>query len=44
MAKSAKDFEKKVSEIAARDKISKTDAMAKARQEDPEAFKAYNGN
>jgi hypothetical protein len=34
-------FQKRVSEIASRDKCSKTEAMQKARAEYPEEFKAY---
>lgn len=37
------EFEKKVSEIIARDKCSRTVAMQKARQEFPDIFKAYQG-
>jgi predicted enzyme involved in methoxymalonyl-ACP biosynthesis len=44
MQKSKIDFEKKVAEIAKRDGVSRVDAMAKARLEDPEAFKAFQGN
>jgi hypothetical protein len=36
-------FEKRVSEIASRDKIGKAEAMAVARKEYPEEFKAYQG-
>lgn len=39
-----KAFEKRVSEVAARDKISKTEAMAKARLEYPEEFATYQGS
>lgn len=41
--KSAEDFNKRVSEIAARDKISKAAAMRKARTECPEEYAAYQG-
>ena len=41
---SAAQFEKHVSEIEARDKCSKADAMAKARKEFPEDFKVYQGS
>lgn len=34
-------FEKRVSEVAARDKLGKTEAMTKARQEFPKEFEAY---
>jgi len=36
-------FEKRVSEIASRDKIGKSEAMAVARREYPEEFAAYQG-
>lgn len=39
--KSAEDFKKRIAEVAARDKISKSEAMAKARAEFPEEFEAY---
>lgn len=39
--KSAADFEKRVTEIAARDKVTKTKAMSKARTEFPDEFAAY---
>jgi hypothetical protein len=35
------EFEKKISEIASRDKIGKTEAMQKARGEYPDLFKAF---
>lgn len=41
--KSKQTFETKVSEIRKRDNCSHTEAMEKARKEDPEAFKAYQG-
>ena len=41
LRKSANDFDAKVSEIAARDNVSKAKAMVKARHEFPELFKAY---
>lgn len=44
MQKTRRDFEAKVTEIAKRDTISRNDAMSKARHEDPEGFKAYQGN
>lgn len=40
VAKGTLDFNSKVSEIMKRDNITKTQAMEKARQESPEAFKA----
>lgn len=43
-AKSKRDFEAKVAEIAKRDGLPRHEAMSKARQEDPEGFKAYQGN
>lgn len=44
VAKAAGDFEKRVSEVMARDKISKADAMSKARVEYPEEFKAFQAS
>lgn len=44
MQKSAQDFNKRVSAIQERDKCSKSDAMSKARAEDPQAFEAYQGS
>lgn len=44
LEKSAKTFEAKVTEIAKRDNIPRSEAMQKARVEDPESFKAYQGN
>lgn len=41
VAKTGADFEKRVSEVASRDKISKSAAMSRARQEFPEEFQAY---
>lgn len=41
ISKSGADFEKRVSEIVARDKCTKTEALRKARVEDPAAFEAY---
>lgn len=41
VTKAVVDFEKKASEIAARDKIGKSAAFAKARKENPDLFKAY---
>lgn len=41
LGKSAKGFEHKVAEIQKRDSCSRTDALSKARTEDPEGFKAY---
>lgn len=42
--KSVKGFETKVAEIRKRDNCTRTDALAKARQEDPEGFKAFQGS
>lgn len=44
LAKSARDFEKKVADIQGRDKCSRSEAMSKARAEDPTAFAAYQGS
>lgn len=44
VAKSAADFEKRVTEIAQRDKLPRFQAMEKARAEYPEEFRAYAGN
>jgi hypothetical protein len=41
--KRAGDFEKKVAELEDGGKVSKVDALRKARQLYPEEFKAYNG-
>lgn len=38
------DFEKAVNEIRARDNCTRQEAMAKARRENPDAFRAYQGN
>ena len=38
------DFEKAVSEIRKRDNCTRAEAMQKARTENPDAFKAYQGN
>lgn len=38
------DFNKRVSEIRARDNCSRTEALQKARKEHPEDFAAYQGN
>lgn len=43
MQKTAATFEGKVSEIKKRDGCTNTEAMQKARAEDPEGFKAYQG-
>ena len=42
--KSAADFNKRVSEIASRDKISKSKAMSKARAEFPDEFAAFQAS
>jgi len=42
-AKDAGAFEKKVAEIRKRDDVSRTQAMATARKEHPDLFKAYQG-
>ena len=42
VAKAGRDFEAKVTEIAKRDNIGRSEAMTKARTEHPELFKAYN--
>lgn len=39
--KSGADFERRVSEIVARDKVGKSEAMSKARAEFPEEYRAY---
>lgn len=44
VAKSAADFEKRVTEIAQRDKLPRFQAMEKARAEFPEEFRAYAGD
>lgn len=41
LRKTAKAFESKVQDIKKRDECTPTEAMTKARQEDPEGFKAY---
>src|SRR5262249_40859332 len=41
IAKSAQGFEAKVAEIKKRDSCSGTEAMKKARKEDPDGFEAY---
>lgn len=43
IAKKAEDFEKKVAEYEQGGKVSKTEALRKARAADPEGFKAYQG-
>lgn len=43
VAKSAGAFEKRVSEVQARDKCNKVQALERAREEFPEEFKAYQG-
>jgi hypothetical protein len=41
LKKGAKGFEDKVSEIRKRDECTRTEAMERARKEDPDSFKAY---
>lgn len=41
IAKAAKDFDSKVSEIKKRDNCTRTEALAKARKENPELFAQY---
>ena len=44
-SKSAKSFEKRVEEVrAANPKLSRTDALAKARTDFPDDFRAYQGD
>ncbi len=43
LTKSADDFTKKVAEIKKRDGLSASEALVKAREENPEAFAAYQG-
>lgn len=44
ITKAARDFETKVAEIRKRDNSSRTVALAKARTEHPDLFKAYQGD
>jgi len=41
--KSGQAFEAKIAEIQKRDSCTRIDAMSKARKEDPEGFKAFQG-
>lgn len=43
LKKAAQDFDTKVAEIRKRDNSTRTEAIAKARKEHPELFKAYQG-
>jgi hypothetical protein len=44
LRKNGASFETKVSEIQKRDNCTRTEALSKARHEDPDGFKAYQGN